>query len=75
MEIQTTIKDFTEKIRFMNISPDTPITVTIETFRPGDDKKEKPRLLFLNSDVWDDQDGPADISENTDDYLYVSLPE
>jgi len=73
MEIQTTIKDFAEKIRLMDISPDTPVTVTIETFRhPMDDKKRKPRLLFLNSDVWEGQDGPTDISENTDHYLYDS---
>jgi hypothetical protein len=73
MEIQTTIKAFSEKIGGLDISPETPITVIIQTFRhTGDGDEGKSRLPFLYSGVWDDPDGPEDISENTDYYLYDS---
>jgi len=73
MEIHTTIKEFSEKMGTPSISPDTPITVIIGTFPyAGDSKNRKPPLPFLHSAVWDDQEGPTDISENTDRYLYDS---
>ncbi|GEM_PF-2059152 len=73
MKIQTTIKAFSEKIEALGISSETPITVIVETFRHTGDRNEgKPRLPFLHSRVWDEPEGPADISENTDYYLYDS---
>ncbi len=71
MEIQTTIKEFSEKMGTLNISPETRITVIIETLRhTGCGENGKLRLPFLHSRVWDEEGGPSDISENTDHYLY-----
>ncbi len=73
MEIQTTIRAFSEKIGVLEIPPETPVTVIIETFRGTRDGDErKPRLPFLHSGAWDEPEYPADISENTDYSLYGS---
>lgn len=69
MEIQTTIEAFSERIATLGISPETPIRVIIEKCPDIGDGN---RLPFLHSGVWDEQNGPADISENTDHYLYDS---
>jgi hypothetical protein len=73
MEIQTTVKAFSERIDTLGICPETPIRVTIgDSPKTEDSNGGKIRLPFLHSGVWDDLDGPADISENTDHYLYDS---
>ncbi|MFP4033382.1 MAG: hypothetical protein ACLFRG_15205 [Desulfococcaceae bacterium] len=69
MEIETTIKDLPEKIRALNIPPETNIRIII----PEEEENRVPpkgsRFLFLDSPHWDGE-GPSDISENLDDYLY-----
>jgi len=69
MEIQTTIKEFPEKIKGLNVTPETPIRVIIHEVTMTGSRK-RPYLPFLHSEVWDDEIGPADISENIDHYLY-----
>ncbi len=73
MEIQTTIENFSEKIKCLNLPPQTSVRVIIEKLRRKPKvRKTTPYLPFLYSGIWDDEDGPADISENTDAYLYDS---
>ena len=75
MEIETTIGRLPEKIRDMALPPNTPIRVTIErTAEPVSssprEKSRKPYLPFIHSEKWHDPDGPTDISQRVDDYLY-----
>lgn len=77
MEIQTTIREFSETIRNMNIPLDTAIRVIIDESeknirKVGAKDGKKNRLPFLDDDIWDDENGPSDISENIDSYLYDS---
>ena len=68
MEFHTTIRNFPDEVRNLNIPPDTAIRIIIEKIPYKTETKSN--LPFLHSGVWDDGDGPTDISENTDDYLY-----
>ncbi|MDM8536364.1 hypothetical protein QUF70_06390 [Desulfobacterales bacterium HSG17] len=74
MEIQTTIRELPQRIKSLNVSPETSILVIIDELmnRKKMDTKtnKKPYLPFLDEDIWDDRNGPVDISENTDYYIY-----
>jgi hypothetical protein len=73
MEIETTVKDFSRKIRMLKIDPETTIRVIVDNIQ--DDKKNGPdgsKLAFLHSGFWDDEGGLTDIAENHDRYIYDS---
>ncbi len=75
MEIQTTIKDFSDRMKHLGISPETSIRVIIDKADAKDgngevhDRKEA-YLPFLDSGMWDGEDVPEDLSSNVDQYLY-----
>ncbi len=69
MEIQTTLKELPDRIKQLDISPDTRIRLIIEEIRDPSGK-EKSHFPFLYGKVWTDVEGPIDISENVDAYLY-----
>ena len=72
MEIQTTIKNFPQKVKSLNIPPETPIRVIIKKIK-GIEKMayQKPYLPFLDdNDFWDSEATPKDLSVNVDKYLY-----
>ena len=71
----TTIQELPEKIKSLNISPETHIRVIIEKIREKDtikisDEWKTSKLLFLNNDLWDGEGTPTDLAENHDHYLY-----
>ncbi len=68
MEIQTTVKELPEKMRKMGFSSETSIRVIVEE-PPKKGHPKRSHFPFLDGPVWD-QEGPNDISENIDHYLY-----
>ncbi|MFW6333032.1 MAG: hypothetical protein ACOC23_06990 [Thermodesulfobacteriota bacterium] len=58
MEIITTIKDLPERIKQLEI--------------PHEKNQKKFHFPFLEGKVWDDAEGPTDISSNIDHYIYDS---
>jgi len=72
---KTTIQELPDKIKLLNISPETPIRVIIEKIKEKDsmiimDKRNSSNFLFLNDDLWDGENTPTDLAENHDHYLY-----
>jgi hypothetical protein len=65
MEI-TNIEELSEKIKYFNISPKSPLRIIIEGTKPRPNEKD---FAFLNDDFWDG-DVPSDLSLKHDDYLY-----
>lgn len=73
--VNTTIQELPEKLRSLNISPETHIRVIIEEIKEKDapkvlSKKKHPKFQFINEDIWDKKNTPTDLSENHDKYLY-----
>ena len=73
--VNTTIQELPEKIRSLNISPETHIRVIIEEIKEKDgseilSKKKRSKFQFINDDMWDNKNTPTDLSENHDKYLY-----
>lgn len=69
MEIQTTLKELPERIKDLKIDPETKIRLIINEIPPKT-CCNKSHFPFLHSGVWSDEQGPTDISENVDHYLY-----
>lgn len=66
----TTIKELPDKIKSLDISPETSVKVTIEEINAASHENRESKYLFLNDDVWDGEDTPTDLADNHDKYLY-----
>lgn len=71
----TTIQELPDRIKSLNISPETHIRVIIEKIKEKatikiSDEGKIPKFLFLNDDLWDGENTPTDLAENHDYYLY-----
>lgn len=80
MEFQSTPEEILEKIKLYKIPPNATMRIIVDdryvVATASKTKKfrgtKKSHFPFLSGKIWYDEDGPADISENVDHYLYDS---
>ena len=74
MQFQTTVKEFSKKVRTLGLAPDAELKIIVrESHLKTDNLKKthkKPYLPFLDGEVWEGKDPPTDLAENHDHYLY-----
>ena len=71
MEMITTIKDLPERIKQLEIPPEKLVRIIIHEVQHEKNQKNS-HFPFLEGKIWDDAEGPTDISNNIDHYIYDS---
>ncbi len=66
------LSELTRKISLLDIPHEASLQATVEQIwkKEADAAEKNSGYLFLNSDIWDGENTPADLAENHDKYLY-----